>query len=334
VAGAALLKAFCTEHRIPYVSCGKVIVATHARELPGLEDLFRRGQANGVEGLELIGPERLRELEPHAAGLRALYSPTTSIVDFTRVAEVLAGLVRAGGGTILTGHEVLGIQSGSSGVALRTSEAEVTAGRLISCAGLQADRVARLTGAPRDPQILPFRGDYYALRPERRGLVRALIYPVPDPTFPFLGVHFTRRLDGAVWLGPNAVLALAREGYRFRQIQPRDSWETFSWPGFWRLAWRYPRTGAVEVYRDLRKGAFIRALQRFVPELEPADAIRGPSGVRAQAIGRDGRLLDDFLVSAGDRVLHVRNAPSPAATSSLAIARMIADATEAWFTAA
>ncbi len=331
VAGAALLKTFCTEHGIPYESCGKVIVATQPRELPGLEGLFRRGQANGVAGLELIGPERLRELEPYAAGLRALYSPTTSIVDFTRVAEVLAALVQARGGTILMDHEVRGIRVGSTGVALHTPEAEVTTGHLVSCAGLQADRVARLTGAPWDPQILPFRGDYYELRPERRGLVRAMIYPVPDPAFPFLGVHLTRRRDGAVWLGPNAVLAFAREGYHFSQIRLRDSWETLSSPGFWRLAWRYPRTGVVEMYRDLSKGAFIRALQRFVPELEPGDAMRGPSGVRAQAIGRDGRLLDDFLVSAGDRVLHVRNAPSPAATSSLAIARMIADATEAWF---
>lgn len=328
VEGARLLHAFCEEHGIPVQRCGKLIVATEERELHGLEDLLRRGQANGVPGLELIGPDRLRELEPHAAGIRALHSPTTGIVDFRRVALALADDIRAAGGAVLTSHEVVGVAPGQGGITLRTRQGELVAGLVVGCAGLQADRVARLCGAPRDPQIVPFRGDYYTLLPQRRHLVRGMIYPVPDPALPFLGVHFTRRLDGEVWLGPNAVLAWAREGYRFSQLQPRDLWETVSTPGFWHLARRYWRTGVEETWRDLSKRAFIRALQRYVPALQPGDVMRGPAGVRAQAVGRDGNLLDDFVLSRGVRFLHVRNAPSPAATSALAIARLIADAAE------
>jgi L-2-hydroxyglutarate oxidase LhgO len=328
VLGARLLASFCDEQGIRYERCGKVIVATEARELPGLEELARRGAANGVPGLELIGPERLRELEPHAVGMRALHSPSTAIVDFREVAAALARRVEAQGGEIRTAHPVTRIQESASQVAIGTPPADFTARTVVACAGLQADRLARLTGAPPDPQILPFRGDYYMLRPDRRHLLRGMIYPVPDPAFPFLGVHFTRRIDGAVWLGPNAVLAFAREGYHLRQVSLRDTWESLTWPGFWRLARRYPRVGILEMYRDVSKRAFVGALRRYVPELQLRDAVRGPSGVRAQALGRDGKLLDDFQISRGERVIHVRNAPSPAATSSLAIARMIADEVE------
>ncbi len=323
VEGVRLMEAFCDEHAISYQRCGKVIVATQERELPGLDELYRRGTVNGVPDLQLIGPERLRELEPQAVGIKALHSPTTAIVDFGAVAAALGEEVHTLGGTILTDHRVADI---APGWVLRTPQIELVARTLVGCAGLHADRVARMTGAAPDPQIVPFRGDYYALRPDRRHLVRGLIYPVPDPALPFLGMHFNRRVDGSVWLGPNAVLAFAREGYRFRQVNLRDSWETLTAPGFWRLARRHALTGATEMYRDLRKHAFMRALQRYMPALEPRDAMRGPAGVRAQAVGRDGKLLDDFLVSRGDGFVHVRNAPSPAATGSLAIARLVADA--------
>ena len=331
VAGRADLLGFCEAHDIQTERCGKLIVATERRELPGLEELHRRGTANGVPDLELIGPERIREIEPHCAGLRAIRSPATGIVDFRRVAAAMADDIRAAGGTFRLGTEVRSLGERPDVVALATSSGEMTAGRVVACAGLHADRVAAMSSAPADPAIVPFRGDYWQLRPDRRHLARHLIYPVPDPRFPFLGVHFTRRIeDGAVWLGPNAVLAFAREGYRRRDAMPRDLAETLANPGFLRLAVGYWQMGAMEMYRDLSKRAFVASCRRFIPELTADDVVPGPSGVRAQALSRDGRLVDDFVVNVrGPRMIHVRNAPSPAATSSLAIGRLIADAFDA-----
>jgi L-2-hydroxyglutarate oxidase len=328
VAGGAALTRYCDERDIPYERCGKVIVARNAAELDRLEELHRRGVANGVPGLEMIGPERLRELEPHCVGARALWSPNTGIVDFSQVAAAYAEDVRAAGGEIRTGHEVVGIRPGSERTVLLTTAGEVEAGVVVACAGLYADRVAALTGAPPSPRIVPFRGDYYLLRPERRELVRNLIYPVPDPSFPFLGVHFTRRIDGEVWLGPNAVLAFAREGYRFTKVKPRDLAEVIAFRGFRRLAAKYWKVGLAEMVRDVNKNWFLASLREYVPELQLSDLRPGPAGVRAQALAEDGALVDDFVVDRTGNVLHVRNAPSPAATSSLAIAAMIADAVE------
>jgi L-2-hydroxyglutarate oxidase LhgO len=328
VAGAAALTRYCEERGIPYERCGKVVVATQMSELLRLEDLYQRGLANGVQGLQKIGPERLREIEPHCVGLQAIWSPQTGIIDYSRVAAAYAEDIGADGGEILPGREVLGIRRVGGETVLETSRGDVRGRAVIACAGLHADRVAELTGAPREPRIVPFRGDYYVLRWERRHLVRALIYPVPDPAFPFLGVHFTRRIDGEVWFGPNAVLAFAREGYRRTDVNARDLAEALSHPGFQRLAARYWKTGLAELWRDLSKAAFLESLRTYMPELEEADLLPGPSGVRAQALGVDGSLVDDFVVHHGAGVLHVRNAPSPAATASLAIGALIADAFE------
>lgn len=325
VAGRSALLRYCDEHAIPYELTGKVIVATDESELPRLEELHRRGVANGVEGLEEIGPERLRELEPHAAGVRALYSPRTGIVDYVQVARSYAADVVAAGGKILTDHKVTGIHRSGQNLVLETPAGMVAARYLITCAGLYSDKLAMMTDAPAEPKIVPFRGDYFVLKPEKVGWVRSMIYPVPDPAFPFLGVHFTRRIEGGVWLGPNAVLAFAREGYQRLTVRPGDLKETLTYGGFRALAGKYLRTGLGEMYRDFNQKAFVRALQRYMPELTEADVLPGPSGVRAQALSADGQLVDDFVFSRGENVLHVRNAPSPAATSSLAIAGMIAD---------
>lgn len=326
VAGGRALVRYCDEHDIPYELSGKVIVATDESELPRLEELQRRGIANGVGELEMIGPERLREIEPAAAAIRALYSPKTGIIDYVAVARGYAADVTAAGGQILTGRTVTAIVRSGPNVVLVTSEGVIESRFLITCAGLHADRVAAMTGAPRDPRIVPFRGDYYVLRPEKANLVRSMIYPVPDPAFPFLGVHFTRRLEGGVWLGPNAVLAFAREGYQRLTTNPRDLLEALSYRGFQALAVKYWRTGLGEMYRDFNKAAFLQALQRYMPELTEDDLIVGPAGVRAQALSPDGKLVDDFVINGDANVMHVRNAPSPAATSSLAIASYIADA--------
>ena len=324
VAGSRALVRYCDEHDIRYELSGKVIVATDESELPRLEELYRRGTANGVEGLEMIGPERLREIEPHAAGIRGLYSPKTGIIDYVDVARGYAADVTLNGGRILTGRAVTAIVRSGERVVLVTTDGEIEARFLITCAGLYADRVAGMTGAPRDPRIVPFRGDYYVIRPERVGLVRSMIYPVPDPSFPFLGVHFTRRVDGGVWLGPNAVLAFAREGYQRLKIEPADLLEALAYRGFQSLAAKYWRTGLGEMYRDFSRPAFLKSLQRYMPELTDDDLLPGPSGVRAQALSPDGKLVDDFVIHGDANVMHVRNAPSPAATSSLAIAELIA----------
>ena len=331
VQGANELTEYCAARGIEVTEAGKVIVALDESELPRLTELHRRATENGVPGLEVIGPERLRELEPHAAGIRALHSPRTGVVDFSAVARAFAADVTERGGELLLGEEVRGVHDGSDEVTLETSRGTRVAAHVVVCAGLQSDLVAAMSEptAARDLRIVPFRGDYYVLRPERRDLVRGLIYPVPDPRFPFLGVHFTIRHDGEVWAGPNAVLAFRREGYGRFDVSPRELAGTLTYRGFWRVARRHWRIGAGEMWRDYVRSAFVRALRRYVPELRGDDLLPGPSGVRAQAVAIDGSLVDDFLVTRSGRTLHVRNAPSPAATSSLAIGSLIADRAEA-----
>lgn len=325
--GKTAVEAFAASHGIPVRYPGKLVVALTAEELPGLERLRERAVANGVEGLEEIAPERIRELEPKAAGIRALWSPRTGIVDFRAVAGGMAGDLREQGVSLHVSREVTGIQERSDGVVLGTTAGELVAGSVIACAGLQADRVAAMTGdsGPDVPRIVPFRGDYYTLEPAARSLVTRLVYPVPDPRFPFLGVHFTPRHDGAVWAGPNAVLALAREGYRRTDIDLRDLAGTLAYRGFQRLAVRHLRMGAAELWRDISKRAYVREMQRYIPELTGRQVRFGPSGVRAQAVARDGTMVDDFSLGGTGRILHVRNAPSPGATASLAIGRVLAE---------
>ncbi len=324
--GKAEVERFADEHGIPYEHCGKVVVALDEAELPRLAELERRGAENGVEGLRAIGGDELRELEPHVAGIRALHSPGTGVIDFRRVAAAYGDEVRACGGEILTGREVTAVRTRGAERELLTTGGPVTARNVIACAGLHADRVAALTGdAPRDHRIIPFRGDYYTFRPEARRLVNGLVYPVPDPSFPFLGVHFTWQIDGGVLAGPNAVLALAREGYGRTDVSVRDVAGVLAWPGFWRLAGRNLRMGAGEVWRDLVKSAFVADMQRLLPEIRADDVEFGPSGVRGQALARDGSLADDFLLEGSSNVLHVLNAPSPAATASPAIGRHLAE---------
>jgi len=322
--GKVQMEAFAEKHVIPFERCGKLVVALDESELPRLAALKERAMANGVEGLEEVGRERLAEIEPHAAGLRALWSPRTGIIDFRRVALACADEIRGLGGTIHTSRAVTGIDERPSGLTLKSADGEVRTRFAVACAGLQADRVAGMTDSVGAPRIVPFRGDYYTLSADARPLVKGLIYPVPDPRFPFLGVHFTKRIDGAVWAGPNAVLAFARHGYRRRDLNPRDLAGTLTYPGFLRLARRYLRMGLGEMWRDWWKPAFVKELQRYIPEIRSDELTFGPSGVRAQALARDGTLIDDFSLGGSGRILHVQNAPSPAATSSLAIGAELA----------
>jgi L-2-hydroxyglutarate oxidase LhgO len=324
--GIGLLQEFCAEHRLPYDECGKLVVARTEAEVPALLEIQRRATDNGVPDLRRLSAAGLREVEPHAVGVSALHSPHTAIVDFPAVARALAAEVAEAGGTVRLGFEVVRIAPARSEVVVTSSRGETLAfDLLVVCAGLQSDRVARLAGDTGGPAIMPFRGEYYRLVPSRTSLVRGLIYPVPDPRYPFLGVHFTRRVDGDVDIGPNAVPALAREGYRRRDLRPRDVWETLSWPGFGPLARRHWRTGLKEMYGSLSKRAFVAGARSFVPELTAADVVPAPAGVRAQAVDRDGTLVDDFRIGRAGRVVTVRNAPSPGATSALAIAEYVAD---------
>ncbi len=330
VQGKVAMERFAAEHGIPVETCGKLIVALDESELGRLADLEQRGRANGVPGLRVVGPQEMREIEPHATGIRALHSPGTGIIDFGRVVEVLVEQLRGAGVDFFFGHQVTGLQRSGTLTALQSASGEVVAKRIVSCAGLHSDRVARLDSQP-DVAIIPFRGDYYTLKPEAAHLCRGLIYPVPDPSLPFLGVHFTKRIDGAVWAGPNAVLATAREGYRRRDLDVGDLLETVRYRGFGKLARTHWRTGAKEVWRDVVKAAFLRDLQRYVPEVRSDQLVFGPSGVRAQAVGADGSLVDDFKLAVSDTSVHVLNAPSPAATASLAIANRLADEVDAAF---
>jgi (S)-2-hydroxyglutarate dehydrogenase len=331
VEGRRALLRFCEAHGVPVDVCGKVVVATRPEHVPRLDELERRGVANGLAGLRRLTAEELRELEPHAAGVAGLHVPETGIVDYRLVTEAYAADVRAGGAEILTAARVISVARDGEEIVVETSQGDRRARALVNCAGLQSDRVATLCGARPDVRIVPFRGEYYTLRPEARHLVRNLIYPVPDPEFPFLGVHFTRRIGGEVEAGPNAVLALKREGYRWRDLSSRDLLATFGYGGFWRLARRYWRMGLGETYRSLSKRAFVRALRELLPEITSDDLGRGGAGVRAQALDRSGALVDDFRIVSGDRMIHVLNAPSPAATASLSIGRSIAEQAIAQF---
>lgn len=331
VRGAEQMTGFAAEHGIAHERCGKVVVATQESQVARLDELALRGEANGVPGISVLGPEALREYEPHAAGVKALHVPSTGIVDYISVAQKYRELTESRGGEVRLGCRVRGIQASNDGVQLSTDGGELEARHVVNCGGLLADRVAKLAGARPPLQIVPFRGEYYELKPEAHDLVRNLIYPVPDPDFPFLGVHFTRRVDGTVEAGPNAVLALQREGYRWRDVSLRDSWESLHYPGFLRLARRNWRAGLGEMYRSASKRAFVSALQALVPELEGSQLVRGGAGVRAQALERDGALADDFVLLEDERMIHVLNAPSPGATASISIGQTIADLASGWF---
>ncbi len=325
VAGAAAMIEFCREHGIAHKVCGKVVVATRSDELPRLEQLRQRGEANGLVGLRLIGAEELREIEPHAAALQALLVPSTGVTDYVAVCQKYAELISNAGGAILTSALVTDLKRLADEIIVETSRGAFSTTSLINCAGLFSDRISRLAGDDPQVMIVPFRGEYYELIPERAALVRALIYPVPDPRFPFLGVHFTRRVSGKVDAGPNAVLALRREGYRHSDVSLRDLASSLTFPGFWRMAAQHWRSGLDEFHRSLSKSAFVRALQKLLPEVREKDLVPGGSGVRAQALKRDGAMVDDFQFVHSGKILHVLNVPSPAATASLMIGRTIVD---------
>jgi L-2-hydroxyglutarate oxidase len=316
--------AFCRAQGIPHDICGKVVVATDESEVRGLEELQRRGIAHGLLGMRWLSPSEIREIEPHCAGIRGLHVPQTGIVDFAAVARRFGEIIRASGGQIVLGERVERIRRTGRNVEVHTTMTTRSCRVLVTCAGLHSDRLARQTHPDLSVRIVPFRGEYYVLTSDARRLVRNLIYPVPNPAFPFLGVHFTRTIDGGVECGPNAVLAFGREAYRKRDFNVRDTLETARWPGFRLVARRYWRTGLGEFHRSISKAAFVKALQRLLPEIRAEHLLRGGSGIRAQACSRDGKLLDDFHIHEDDNVVHVCNAPSPAATASLAIGGMIA----------
>ncbi|VEG41421.1 FAD dependent oxidoreductase [Mycolicibacterium flavescens] len=331
--GVSLLEEFCAERGIRRIACGKVLVALTDEEKDRLADIERRASANGVPRVRIIGPEELLELEPNVRGIAALHSPSTSIVDYAEVTRELAADATNAGAKVLLGHEVTGLRVGDSDVVVSTRTEgigdQARFDRAVVCGGLQSDRLAEMAGDGPNPVIMPFRGEYYALKPHRRDLVNGLVYPVPDPRYPFLGVHLTPRVDGQVLIGPNAVLALAREGYTWGTVSLRDLSAIASTPAFWRFARRHWRTGVREVSGSLSKRRFITAARAYVPSLRDKDAVPGTAGVRAQALDPDGGLVDDFRISVRGRVVVLRNAPSPAATSALAIAERIADTFEA-----
>ncbi|MFI4873945.1 MAG: L-2-hydroxyglutarate oxidase [Blastopirellula sp. JB062] len=324
-AGKALMEQFCQQHEIPFDICGKVIVAVSQDETPRLQTIYERGQANGVR-CERIGRERLLELEPYCAGIEAIHVPEAGIVDYRQVSEKLAELIRNSGGEILLGAKVLAINERETEIVVETTMGTLNAQTAINCCGLYSDRIARSAGAELTAKIVPFRGEYFVLRPEAERLCQNLIYPVPDLSFPFLGVHFTRMIQGGVECGPNAVMALSREGYGKLDVNLGDLWETLAYGGFRKLAWRHWRAGLQEFYRSCRRTAFLRSLQRLIPEIQAGDISTAPAGIRAQAIAPSGDLVDDFLIQREGRMTNVLNAPSPAATSSLQIARTIVDA--------
>jgi (S)-2-hydroxyglutarate dehydrogenase len=328
VAGARELYAYCEQRGIEARKDGKLIVATDQKELPRLDELERHGTANRVPGLRRVGADEIAEIEPHATGIAALHSPETGVVDFRAVARAYAEDVRATGGTIVTGCGVLALDPDGEELKVTHERGITVAGFVVSCAGAWSDRLAVAGGGPAEPRIVPFRGAYLRLRPQRSHLVRANIYPVPDPDLPFLGAHLTRGPDGAVLFGPSALLAAARDVHRLHRPRAADLRQTLAWAGTWRLIRRFWRTGVTEISRAASKRAFVAEARRFIPELRAADFVAGPAGIRAQAVARDGTLVDDFVVSRSERALHVRNAPSPAATSSLPLARLIADELE------
>jgi L-2-hydroxyglutarate oxidase len=323
VEGAAAMTAFCRKHAIPVEICGKIIVATTAEEIPRLRGLLERGQANGIAGLKLLDKAQMRELEPHCGGVGWLHVPGTGITDYVAVCQKYAELIVAQGGEVRTGTEVTGIARNNGETVIETARGSLSAKYLINCAGLHSDRVSRMAGEKTEVTIVPFRGEYYDLVPDREHLVHGLLYPVPDLRFPFLGVHFTRRVGGGVDAGPNAVLAFKREGYRRTDFSLHDMASTLAYSGFWNMAAKYWRSGAGEFYRSFHKPAFVRALQTLLPEIQSSDLVADGSGVRATAVGRDGSLLDDFVFVCSQHILHVWNVVSPAATASLPIGREI-----------
>jgi (S)-2-hydroxyglutarate dehydrogenase len=323
-AGKQAMEAFCSAEGIPFEICGKVIVALDDSELPALDRLYERGQANGVQ-CTMIDPSRLRELEPHTAGVKAIHVAETGIVDYRQVCERLAKRVREREGQVLTNTRVTGMTQQPDSVVVQSTTGDVTAKHVVTCAGLQCDRVTAMSGQTLNAKIVPFRGEYYALKPSAQQLCRNLIYPVPDPKFPFLGVHFTRMIRGGVECGPNAVLAFAREGYRKIDVNLADLAETLTYPGFLKMAFRHWRMGMGELWRSFNKRAFVRALQRLLPAIRAEDLEAIPAGVRAQLVLRDGSLVDDIVIRENERVLNVGNTPSPAATASLNISKLIVE---------
>lgn len=324
VEGRELMYRFCESRGIPHQRCGKVVVATEHRELELLGVLEERGRANGLGGIRRLRRDDIRELEPAVSGLAGLHVPDTGVVDYRRVLQAYAGIATDAGVEIRMGARVRSVERVPSGFAVDTGNGVVSANALVNCAGLQADRVARLCGVAPGLEIIPFRGEFWSLKPERRPLIRTLVYPVPDPAFPFLGVHLSRRIDGSVECGPNAVLAWKREGYRHGDVSARDLAQMARYGGFWRMASTHWKTGVHEMWRSLSKRSFLASLQRLVPGLELDDLVPGGSGVRAQAVEPDGTLVDDFRIVEADGMIHVLNAPSPAATASIAIGRRIA----------
>jgi len=323
--GNGILREFCDERGIKYEMCGKLIVAVNESEVPRLDELYRRGTENGALNLELVGPERLRELEPHVAGVKAIWSPNTGIIDFMEVSQAYSTEMREAGGDLMNNAQVKGITRSNGDIHIETTAGDVTAKHIINCAGLHADTVANMMGVDIGVRIIPFRGEYYSLKPDRQSLVNGLIYPVPDPSLPFLGVHFTKRITGSVEAGPNAVLALKREGYNKTSFSFGDAIGTLTYPGFWRMSKKYWKVGFNEQYRSVMKGVFVKSLQTLIPEITGKDLHQPGAGVRAQAVDRKGQLLQDFSIAETANAIHVLNAPSPGATSSLAISRYIVD---------
>jgi L-2-hydroxyglutarate oxidase len=324
IRGYELLVRFCEQEEIPFDLCGKIVVATEEKELPLLKNLYDRGAQNGLKDFKMLRAEELKEYEPHVAGLSGFFVPQTGIVDYKVVAEKYGELIRKHGGEIKLNQKVVDISIEKNNVTVVTDQSSFSARVVINCAGLYSDKIARLTSDDVNVKIIPFRGEYYKLKEEKEYLVKNLIYPVPDPNFPFLGVHFTRMMKGGVEAGPNAVLAFSREGYSKSQIRPGELMETLAWPGFQKVARKYWRTGMGEMYRSFSKAAFTKALQKLVPEIQEHDLVDGGAGVRAQACDRTGGLVDDFLILEKEHVINVCNAPSPAATSSLSIGETVA----------
>ncbi len=324
IEGREAMYLFCSEHEIPHERCGKIVVASDKNNLPRLVDLKARGVANGLQNIKQLGTEELHEYEPHVAGVGGLFIPHTGIVDYSLVSNKFTDLIRQNGAEIFLSTKFSGLRQSDNKLVLLTDKNPVHAKYLINCAGLQSDRVARKCGVEPNVRIIPFRGEYYKIRPEKSYLVNNLIYPVPDPEFPFLGVHFTRMINGTREAGPNAVLSFKREGYSKFSFSLPDTWDTFTYPGFIRLAAKYMKMGMGEFYRSYNKQAFVRSLKKLIPEIEANDIITGETGVRAQALERDGFLVDDFRIVEADKMIHVLNAPSPAATASLSIGEKIA----------
>ena len=325
VTGRQAMYSFCEQYDIPHDRCGKLVVATREDELPNMTDLFERGKANGLKGLRWLKAEELKEYEPHVAGIAGLLVPETGIVDYTQVTQKMAELVKEAGHEVFLGHRFKSLRKHADSLEIISDRQTFQAKHLVNCGGLQSDRIARKCGVDPGLKIVPFRGEYYKIKPEKRYLVKNLIYPVPDPKFPFLGVHFTRMIDGGREAGPNAVLSFKREGYTKFSFSLKDTLETFTYPGFLHLAGKYLKTGLAEYYRSFFKPAFVKALQRLIPEIQSEDLMPGGAGVRAQALEKDGFLVDDFRIVEAERMIHVLNAPSPAATASLSIGETIAN---------